>query len=279
MRIGAVTAAGDEQDVGVTRCVGEEEPEPLDVVVGVPERLDLPLLAAVRSAVDVTDVDRAAQPRAEFPEWSVSRGARSGISGEQTVARSGGRLESLVAEREMPAGPPYALAAQNAASVVETKPTRIVDGDRAGGAQALHVLLATVGVQQFHPRVEPGGRGLWTSGIAGGDAPAADPAKQPGQHQRSAPAGVSPKLCSMKAKSVSTSLGKAWSNSAQLRKEGEARWTFAHAAFLDLHPDQQLALRRLGPAAGTAAGSLRWRGCLLAAEGVEVLQRLAEDPQ
>ncbi len=53
--------AGDQQHVGVARGGGEEEAEPLDVVVGVPQRLDLPLLRAVRAAVDVADVDRAAQ--------------------------------------------------------------------------------------------------------------------------------------------------------------------------------------------------------------------------
>ena len=65
IRIGAVTGPGDEQHVGVAGRVGEEEAEPLDVVVGVPQRLDLPLLGAVRAAVDVAHVDRTAQrPRA-----------------------------------------------------------------------------------------------------------------------------------------------------------------------------------------------------------------------
>ena len=58
----------------MARARREEDPETLHVVDGIGERSDLPLLRAVRAAVEVADVDRA--PEAPHPPGEVASEAR-----------------------------------------------------------------------------------------------------------------------------------------------------------------------------------------------------------
>ena len=55
------TGPGHEQHVGVARAGDELDAEPLDVVVGIVERVDLELAAVARTGVDLAD--RSARPR------------------------------------------------------------------------------------------------------------------------------------------------------------------------------------------------------------------------
>src|SRR5581483_196643 len=92
--------------------------------------------------------------------------------------------------------------------------------DRAGRAGRFEVRHSMVGFEDVDPAAKPGRRMLRPFRVADGDDARAKPACNPLDH-RSAPAGVSPKLCSMKEKSVSTSPRKLAANSGQFRNDGE----------------------------------------------------------
>ena len=100
-----------------------------------------------------------------------------------------------------------------------------------------------------------------------------------GAHQRSAPAGVSPKLCSMNAKSVSTSLGKAWSNSAQLRSDGDAMCTCPSRPSASSTHTSSSPCGASAQAERRARAGRRQRREQLSVVAAQPVDRLAHEPQ
>jgi hypothetical protein len=158
----------------------------------------------------VTDVDGAAERPRLLRERSPSRRlvAVIDVSDHQRSSRAGGGFEAL-GERESLRGAAHALSALDAPPAIEAEPAAPVDPDRAGGAECSQRGVGVTGVEHRDRPVIPGDRRFSAAGVAGRDPALGQPAGNPREHQRSAPAGVRPKLCSMKARSVSTSFGNA----------------------------------------------------------------------
>ena len=104
---------GDQQDVRVPRAGGEEDAEPVDVVDGAEQSLDLPLLAAVRPGVHVPDVDAAAKRRGTFASAPRTAAISASVCGSRGTT-SACRVSPAAPVRSRPptrrtrrAGPPH----------------------------------------------------------------------------------------------------------------------------------------------------------------------------
>ena len=114
--------AGYEQEVGVARAGGKEDPEPADIVDGAEEGGYLPLLRTIGAGVDMADVHRA--PQHPYP---MSEGRPCGCHGglgllgrRDGEARAGGTCYlGAPAEAEGIGAIGYATAAEDAPSPIE----------------------------------------------------------------------------------------------------------------------------------------------------------------
>jgi hypothetical protein len=153
----------------------------------------------------VTDVDRAAQGPALGAECrpQLLERRRGFVSHHERRSPPHGGL--VGGDEGEPVGRVGDTgAAEDAAPAVE-RDTTLLDLDCAGGAE-LHEGLGRGGRgEHFDAAPEAGRSLLGPRRVAGRDDAVAQAPEQPLQHQRSAPAGVRPKLCSMKETSVSTS--------------------------------------------------------------------------
>ena len=127
---------GHEEQVGVARRGDEVDPEPLDVVVRVEQRGDLPVAAVARAGVEVADVERASQrPTDRAAEFGGvgglgARGVRAGRAGSQ--AASSLRLSAARASSRRPGSRGHGRRARS------RLPSRIASrraGPRAGAAE------------------------------------------------------------------------------------------------------------------------------------------------
>jgi hypothetical protein len=96
---------GDQQHVGVARAGDEADAQPLDVVVGIVERVDLQLAAVARTGIDLADGQRLAQDLQQFAMDAFDRCALGVVDarrrlGEDAVA--GDLPENVPHQRSCP---------------------------------------------------------------------------------------------------------------------------------------------------------------------------------
>src|SRR5579875_250489 len=208
---------------------GEEDPQPLHVVDGAGQGGYLPLLGAVRAGVDVAQVHRPPQrphPLAQlFPGLGDGPAVRCALGHHQGLTAQGRRLEAGP-ETEPARCHLAAPAAQDAPALVQAGPCAAhLDSTRGAGSRR-RLGLCPQGTWLAHDVAgEAGTVAVRAVRVARGHDAFPQAPGQP-RHQPATPAKDTPKLASMKAKSVKMSSGNAVAKRARLWNDAERAWAW-----------------------------------------------------